>query len=306
MDKIITIKGGGYEAKINASRGANCFSLICTEQNVSVLRVPDYSKPLDNVYLYGMPVLFPQNRISGGRFEFEGRTYDFGINEPSTGCFIHGVLHSLPFDVVDCADDFAVLRYESKGGYVGYSENFAVTLTYRLSGDGLLLESEIENLSDNNLPITFGFHTTFNLPFAQGSSAEDVKILAEIEDEIERDMSVYLPTGRIVPFDHVSRAINDGEFRSTTPISRHYKVGSSGKIEMRDQRAGVTLCYENDEKFKFRLIYNGNADGFICIEPISSVADSPNCSLGREYGGFDYVPIGGKKQYYSKIYLKKG
>ena len=108
--QIITIKSGGYEAKINASRGANCISLTYPEKGVSVLREPDYSAPLDNPYLYGMPVLFPQNRISGGKFEFEGRVYDFGINEPNTGCFIHGTLHEKPFEVVEVGEDYALFR----------------------------------------------------------------------------------------------------------------------------------------------------------------------------------------------------
>ena len=64
MDEIITLKNGGYTAKINASKGANCFSLTNDKYNASILREPNYSKPLDNPFLYGAPILFPQNRIA--------------------------------------------------------------------------------------------------------------------------------------------------------------------------------------------------------------------------------------------------
>ena len=137
MDEIIVLESGGYTAKINATRGANCFSLEHSGHNAKILREPDYSKPLDNPFLYGAPVLFPQNRISGGKFEFEGRVYDFGINEENTNCYIHGALHVTPFAVVEKRENFVRLVYENDGTYVGYRDKFAITCTYFLSENGL-------------------------------------------------------------------------------------------------------------------------------------------------------------------------
>ena len=73
MERIYEIKHGDYTAKINLSRGANCVSLRNKKYNAVILREPDYDKVPDNPYLYGMPILYPANRISGGRFEFEKR-----------------------------------------------------------------------------------------------------------------------------------------------------------------------------------------------------------------------------------------
>lgn len=58
MENIVKILFGEYSAKINITRDANCISLKNSKYNASVLREPDYSKPLDNPYLYGMPILF--------------------------------------------------------------------------------------------------------------------------------------------------------------------------------------------------------------------------------------------------------
>ena len=81
MESIYKISCGDYTAEINLSRGANCISLRNRKYGAVILREPDYSKELDNPYLYGMPILYPVNRISGGKFEFEGREYVFPINE---------------------------------------------------------------------------------------------------------------------------------------------------------------------------------------------------------------------------------
>ncbi|MBO5224391.1 MAG: aldose 1-epimerase [Clostridia bacterium] len=306
MDEIIVLESGGYTAKINATRGANCFSLEHSGHNAKILREPDYSKPLDNPFLYGAPILFPQNRISGGKFEFEGRVYDFGINEENTNCYIHGALHVTPFAVVEKRENFVRLVYENDGTYVGYRDKFAITCTYFLSENGLETECKIDNFSANNLPVLLGFHTTFNLPFIMSSNKNNVKIGVDIGDEIERNMAVYLPTGKILEYDQVSSAIKSGEFVSDKPISRHYKINADGLITLYDESKNVTLVYENDEKYKFRLVYNGNADNFICIEPQTGMANTPNSPFGRTYAGFDFIKSGESKIYKSKIYIKEG
>ena len=76
---IFEIKNTKYTAKINLSRGGNCISLYNAEWGAHILREPDYTN-LDNPFLYGMPILFPVNRISGGKFLFEGREYHFPVN----------------------------------------------------------------------------------------------------------------------------------------------------------------------------------------------------------------------------------
>ena len=64
MENLVKIKHGSYEAVINLSRGANCISFTNSKYKAKILREPDYSEGLDNPYLYGIPLLFPQNRIS--------------------------------------------------------------------------------------------------------------------------------------------------------------------------------------------------------------------------------------------------
>lgn len=55
-ENIHEIRCVDYSAKINLSRGANCFSLRNRKYKANLLREPDYSKELDNPYLYGIDV----------------------------------------------------------------------------------------------------------------------------------------------------------------------------------------------------------------------------------------------------------
>ena len=63
--------------------------------------------------------------------------------------------------------------------------------------------------------------------------------------------------------------------------------------------------YENDERYAFRLIYNGGEDGYICLEPQTCLANCQNSRFSREEAGFDYVCTGESKTFNSRIYLEE-
>ena len=300
---IVKLQAGDYTALINPKRGANCISLTNSKYKATILREMNKSGVLDNPYLYGMPILYPTNRISGGCFRFEGREYKFPINESETNCHLHGMLHEMEFEIEKSTTSLVKCVFEKP--YLDFPHSFRIEMTYRLSADGLEQRTKITNLSKENMPNFLGFHTTFNIPFIEGASAENVRFYAEIGNEIERDKN-YLPTGKLLLHDDVAEKINSGEFMPLEKvISKHFKAKKSGRIELTDIKQGIKLIYENDEKFGWRLFYNGGADNYICLEPMTCMANCPNSPFDRTYSGFDSIAPHSSKEYISKIYLKE-
>lgn len=305
---IYEIKHGAYSAKINLSRGANCISLRNSQYNANILREPDYSKPLDNPYLYGMPILFPVNRISGGKFEFEGREYVFPVNEPHTGCHIHGMVHEQEFQMVSGGEDYVICSYRptSREQYFGGLHEFEIIISYYLTDAGMEQRTEIQNLSSENMPVMIGFHTTFQIPFMENQSADDLRILADVTDLIERNMDTYLPTGKILNADEITKQFQQGIFLPCAyRISRHYKSGANGEMCIRDTKRNLSVRYENSANMGFRLLYNGNADQYICMEPQNCLVNYMNEEFDKKYAGFEYLPSGKSKIYISNISIIK-
>ncbi len=304
MEKITEIKNDLVTAKINLSRGANLISFVDWRYDASVLREPDYDN-LDNPYLYGMPVLFPVNRISKGKFEFQGRTYSFPVNEPGTGCHLHGILHDKEFTVKEQKEDYLKCEYMIEATD-GFPHKVNVTAEYSLT-DGIIEQKlTFDNLSQYDMPCFLGFHTTFNVPFVKGSDADDILIRCGVSYVIERGND-YLPTGRISNNDTVTKALRSGTFKSlSNPISRHYKANNQGEIVLYDTKKNLSLIYETDKKFTFRLIYNGDGSEFICLEPQNCMVDAINSNFGDNISKIDVIASKSKKEYISKLYITKG
>lgn len=305
--KICEITSEEYSAQINLSLGANCISLRNKTYHAKILREPDYHIPLDNPYLYGMPILFPVNRISGGKFIFENREYCFPVNELKTGCHLHGMLNQTEFHVIDQKKDWIICNYHASKThpYLGYMHEFEIQMQYRVSEHGLEQNVQIKNESDQNMPIMIGFHTTFSLPFMQNQNFEEIRIYAAVSEEIERNMQNYLPTGNIDFSNEIMKQLQTGTLLPfKQKISSHYKSKNDGKMCIWDQKNKIGILYENSLNMKFRLIYNGSADEYICMEPQNCMVDCMNMKkMDEKYRGVSYVKPGETWNCWSKIRL---
>ena len=112
------------------------------------------------------------------------------------------------------------------------------------------------------------------------------------------------PTGRLLPPDAIARELNAGTFApSAHTLSRNCFAARTGKIELRDTKRRIAVVYAVDRQFPFRLIY-GQAGGYICLEPMTCMANCQNAPFERALAGFDCIPPGETKTYRSQIYLR--
>ena len=304
MDSIF-LNGFGYAAQIAPARGGSLLRLARPALKAESLRTPP-DGPLDNPFLYGTPLLFPPNRIAGGRFAFEGRDYALPVNEPATGCFLHGALHRTPFQVRYADTLCAKLFYHAPAGaYMGFPHAFSILLTYRLSERGLLQQADVTNDSPERMPMGLGWHTAFRIPFLPDSAPEDIRLQASVEAEYPRDMHTYLPTWDTVDDSSLRRALNEG---TLTPckesLSRHFRQGNAHRMTLMDVRSGVQIGYDTPD-YDFYMIYNGGAGDFICVEPQTWVNDAPHAPYPPEESGFCALEPGDTRRLSSLFSIEK-
>ncbi len=301
---IVEIKNEKYSAKINLSRGANCISLRHLKTGAIILREPDYEN-LDSDYLYGMPLLFPINRIADGRFLFEGRTYEFPINEPAANCHLHGFLHNTEFTPLSQTENQVVCVYRATKQ--DYPNEFEMKLMYTISENGLTQQLEITNLSEENMPVLLGFHTTFALPFLEGSDASDIYMQTNTHTELERDAHRHLSTGNALPKDGITEALLKGTLNPAAEnLSRQYLCSGGAELCLYDAKANMSIRYENSNQYQYALVFNACSKDFICFEPMNCCVNAPNLKKSPQENLFEYIKPGETGVYSSQISLHEG
>lgn len=270
----IALNAGGYEAEFAPSIGATCFRLFNKKSNAEILRYPESEERRQtNVYLFGNPILFPPNRIRGGKFVFNGKEYVFPINEPQTGCFIHGNLLNLPFDVISKTENEIVFRYMAKAGeYLGFPHDFTVERRYALSENGLEERTTIANDGADDMPVMLAYHTTFDLNF--GGDPRDVTLEVPVSEEYLRDKN-FLPTGERASGRPRDEQLSGGAFvPAMAPFSAFYKAnGKPFTSVLVNRKSGITIRYLCDDSFGFRMLYRGDGDDFVVTEPQTCAID---------------------------------
>ena len=287
----ITVRGGGYEAEFRSDLGGNCYRLHHIRSGAEILRTPDSEEELGaSMYLYGNPILFPPNRIRDGAFEFEGRSYQFPINEKKTGCHIHGELYKTPFEVAELSEDSVSFYFEAKAfEYLGFPHAFSIIRSYKLAENGMTETVKVSNFSDTNMQFMLAFHTTFNIPFVIDGSADECYAKIPIGKEQLRDEN-YLPTLSYAEGGERAEKLNAGEYRiCDSSLSALYESADTRAVII-DASKGYSIVYEADEAYKYRMLWRGDASSFLVIEPQTCAIDCFHLEAPPQDKGLIVIP----------------
>ncbi|WP_298842916.1 aldose 1-epimerase [Clostridium sp.] len=320
--KAIAFSAGGYEALLIPEVGANVIMLKDNNRGLNILRTPGeevtFEEFKERPQIYGIPILFPPNRIEDGRFKVKNKQYEFPINEPEKNNHIHGFLRNVNWDideleVIDSNRVHVKVKFqndESSGFYKYFPNRFSTFLTYELSCKGLQQKLEIFNLGYEDLPVGVGFHTAINIPFYLESKPKDYFLKASIGEKWELNKR-SLPTGKRILLNKEEKKIRkEGLNPLKEEMDGHYTVESlniedknfKGFI-IEDRNSKTKVIYEIGEKYKHMMIWNSNGDkNFVCTEPQSWVINAPNVRLNNNITGFNLLKFGEKWSEICTIY----
>ncbi len=275
--EYITLKCGKYEAHILPELGGNIIYFYDAEQGREILKGTHEKEALKRrPTAYGMPLLFPPNRIADGRFTFDGRQYQLPINEPARSNHIHGFFMTADYQVIskEITEERAelVLEYlfdESDGSFEYFPHKMRLRKEYELTAQGLKTTLKIANQSSQTLPAMFAYHTAFPLmPTREQSAAMKVKLSVNARVELDERL---LGTERYVAGDYVTEvAATDGFSPLAEEMDNVYRMknfGFHGAILTYPEYQAQTV-YEVDDRFHYFVVWNSGANGeILCLEP---------------------------------------
>lgn len=322
-EPALLFSAGNYEALMIPSVGANIVKLTHSEKNIDILRTPTNLEEFkERPQVYGLPLLFPPNRIEDGTYTVNGKTYNLPINASSTNNHIHGFIRTLPFNITKSEILEAEEAVEVEATFISDASNdvifkyfpheFICKLSYKLSKNGLEQKVSFTNKSTSPMPLMVGFHSAFNVPFHKESKREDYRLIISANERWDLN-SRNLPTEKMMPLNEFEKDFRgNGMMPFTVPLDNCYTAKPliidnfeyHGAI-ITDTSKNIKVYYEVGTEYKHWTIWNSDGNvNFLCPEPQTCVINSPNLNLPAELTGFKLLPQGKTWSETCKIYVK--
>ena len=218
--ELYTLDNGVLTVRI-ATYGGMLVDILAPDRNgrkANIIRGMDRLQDYfdRHVGLYGSIVGRYGNRIKGGQFTLDGKTYRLPVN--NLGNTLHGgpigfdqrVWKAIPHDG---AKPRLTLTYTSLDGEMNFPGTLKTAVTYTLAGKDLRVD--IRATTDKPTVLDLFVHPWFNLRGAGNGNILDQRLQIFADKYVEMDRS-HAPTGELAPV-----AGTPFDFRKPIPIGTH-------------------------------------------------------------------------------------
>ncbi|MEI7503326.1 MAG: aldose 1-epimerase [Paludibacter sp.] len=312
-----------YEAILVPSIGANLVKLYNKSKQVDILRTPtedEIETFKSRPQIFGLPLLFPPNRIEDGTFTLKGKKYEFPITLPAQNNYHHGIIKSEAFtvtrtrfssDAVEVEASFYSNRINN-AIYENFPHEFVCKMRFILTDNELTHIVSFTNFGKETMPLGVGYHTPIRVPFTTDGNKADYKLRLSVgkhwelnerglptenlldlsEDELKLQNEGLAPTGKGFEFALTDEAILDD--------GKPYH----GAI-LTDTKKNISVYYEVDNQFKHWTLWNNGGEvDYVCPEPQTWAINAPNINLPANITGMQ--TLGGGKTWSgtTRFYVK--
>jgi aldose 1-epimerase len=242
--------------------------------------------------------MFPwPNRVRDGRFTFGGREVELPLPQGRPHA-IHGLTRERAWTVEKSGTDgdgafcrASVTIGEAPDDVWPFPAR--LTVEYWLDGGSLSIHAEAENIGSTRMPMGFGIHPWFDVPFGSDTSRDAMELRARAERYWELD-DTLCTTGPVRP-------VSDGiDLRSWSPIAGRFVDDVYTDLsledgwftaEVRDPANGRTIAVRSDISFREHVVFAPLHSDVVCLEPYTCTTDAFNLAVhGRDSGMFVLEP----------------
>lgn len=289
--EIVRLSDGAarIEVSIAPSIGNNSYSMTVNGQPVFW---SPYSSPAEirnRPTFLGNPFLEPwANRLDHDGYFANGKSYSLnpGLKNFRYDTFhhpIHGLLSYSDLWKVTEAVANGEARVTSRLEFWRYPDLMAqfpfahsIEMTYRLRGGALEVETAIENLSNEPMPLAIGYHPYFRLPGARDSW----RVHVAARDRVMLSAAL-IPTGELKSVDLPDPAPLAG--RQFDDVFTNIIRNSGGRAEFWVDNGTQRISVIYGPKFKVAVVYAPPGRDFICFEPMTAVTNAFNLAHEGKY-----------------------
>jgi aldose 1-epimerase len=254
------------------AKGANVLSIYFNDVNI----LDGYKTPVElEMAKWGKSaLLFPfPNRLDRGRYSWEGKEYQFPINNAATENAIHGFVRDEAFEItkIELAPDYGSVhcRYQYPGDRTYYPFPFTLDLVFTIRDNhSFSVKTSCTNQHDKPIPFGFGWHPYFRLT----EKADDHSLSLPDCTRVEINERM-IPTGVRTDYSDfaATKAVNE------TFLDNCFAATETGKYKLAVHEGKHTISVEADSvKFPFFQVFTPPHRMSIALEPMTCNVDAFN------------------------------
>ena len=312
-----------YEAILVPSIGANLVKLYNKTKQVDILRTPtadEIETFKSRPQIYGVPLLFPPNRIEDGTYSFKGKKYEFPITLPNQNNYHHGIIKSEAFtitrtrfssDAVEVEASFFSNRINN-AIFENFPHEFVCKIRFILTDNEMTHIVSFTNLGLETMPLGVGYHTPIRVPFTADGIKSDYKLRLSVGKHWELN-DRGLPTGNLLELsDEELPLLTEG----IAPTGKGFEYALTDEAIMdegkpyhgaiiTDTKKNISVYYEVDNQFKHWTLWNNGGEvDYVCPEPQTWAINAPNIDLPHNVTGFQTLAGGKTWNGTTRFYVK--
>ncbi|MFK7937553.1 MAG: aldose 1-epimerase [Saprospiraceae bacterium] len=221
-------------------------------------------------------LLFPfPNRLKDGQYKWEGKSYQFPINEEQNQHALHGFLHECAFDLVNEEVGEQKVHLHLQHAYAGerpyYPFPFLFELFIEVNNAGKFrMDVMITNNGASDLPMAFGWHPYFQL----GGKVNDWWLQTSAIDLIGIDKRM-IPTGKKYEFDKFAESTKINAEVLDNCFEARGKFGKNAEATLTDQRLQIQFS-QPALSFPYLQLFTPPNRQSLAIEPMTGNVDCFN------------------------------
>lgn len=256
--EMFRLSAGQTVVEVAPARGGLVTRFAVGKDEILYLDQKTLADPKANVR-GGIPVLFPSaGRLTGDRYTVDGASYPMRQ---------HGLARHARWSVIDVAQAHLTMEFRSSPvTKITFPFDFALRLTIDAGRAGyrsLAIETEVENLGRQPMPVHFGFHPYF-LVADKDKAAARVQITAE--EAFNSTRGGYEPWNGILDF--------------TAPEVELHLMSVQGGAATLEVPGRPVRKLAFTELYRVLVLWTVAMNDFICLEPWSAPGDALNTGTG--------------------------
>lgn len=271
----VEIRDGDIVVSIDTNFGNNAWSMTVGGREILWKPQPTLDAWRANPALGGVPLLAPwANRLDQEAFWANGRKY---LLNPGLANLRYDANHLPIHGLVLFAREWKILRQDDSSvtsrldfwrvpeWMAQFPFAHSIEVTHRLHGGSLEIETAVENLSADPMPLSLGYHPYFQLT---DSPRDEWKLHVAAREQVVLSEKL-LPTGERTPL-----ALPDLYPLAMGPLDGVFTGLTGGEFFM--QGRGQRIAVRFGPKYPVAVVYAPPDRPFVCFEPMTAQTNAFN------------------------------